>query len=145
MKSVSHSVVPDSLPPHRWQPARLLCPWDFPGKDTRVVCHFLLQGIFLNRGLNPCLLYCRWVLYVPSYQGRHATKVLESHQGGLFTFPNKIDRKVINHKGKGWETNYIKFLYSRSHEQSTINKKRQNTGGEYLQYRKQMNINVHNV
>ena len=25
-------------------PNRLLCPWDFPGKNTRVDCHFLLQG-----------------------------------------------------------------------------------------------------
>ena len=31
------------------QPARLLCPWDFPGKNTGVGCHFLLQGIFLTR------------------------------------------------------------------------------------------------
>ena len=29
---------------------------DIPGKNTRVDCHFLLQGIFLTQGLNPCLL-----------------------------------------------------------------------------------------
>ena len=29
--------------PHRWQPTRLPCPWDFPGKNTGVSCHFLLQ------------------------------------------------------------------------------------------------------
>ena len=29
-----------------------------PGKNTGVGCHFLLQGIFLPKGLNPCLLYC---------------------------------------------------------------------------------------
>ena len=29
--------------------ARLLCPWDFPGKKTGVGCHFLLQGIFLTQ------------------------------------------------------------------------------------------------
>ena len=29
--------------PHRRQPTRLLCPWDFPGKNTGVGCHFLLQ------------------------------------------------------------------------------------------------------
>ena len=34
-----------------------LCPWDFPGKNTRVGCHFLLQGIFPIQGLNLCLLY----------------------------------------------------------------------------------------
>ena len=27
----------------RWQPTRLLCPWNSPGKNTRVGCHFLLQ------------------------------------------------------------------------------------------------------
>ena len=32
----------DSVRPHTWQPTRLLCPWDFPGKSTGVGCHFLL-------------------------------------------------------------------------------------------------------
>jgi len=35
--------VSDSVQPHRWQPTRLLCPWDSPGKNTGVGCHFLLQ------------------------------------------------------------------------------------------------------
>ena len=38
------------------QPTRLLCPWDSPGKNIRVGCHFLLQGIFLTQGSNPSLL-----------------------------------------------------------------------------------------
>ena len=38
-------------------PARLFCPWDFPGKNTGVDCHFLLQGIFLTQGLNTHLLH----------------------------------------------------------------------------------------
>ena len=29
--------------PHRWQPTRLLCPWDSPGKNAGVGCRFLLQ------------------------------------------------------------------------------------------------------
>ena len=33
----------DSVPPQRRQPTRLPRPWDFPGKNTRVGCHFLLQ------------------------------------------------------------------------------------------------------
>ena len=37
------SVVSDSVQPHRWQPTRLLCPWDSPGKKTGVDCHFLLH------------------------------------------------------------------------------------------------------
>ena len=38
------------------EPARILCPWDFPGKDSGVGCHFLLQGIFLTQQSNPRLL-----------------------------------------------------------------------------------------
>ena len=38
-------------------PARLLCPWDFPGKNTRACCHGLLQGIFPIQASNPCLLH----------------------------------------------------------------------------------------
>ena len=33
----------DSVWPHRWQPTRLLRPWESPGKNTGVGCHFLLQ------------------------------------------------------------------------------------------------------
>ena len=36
-----------------------LCPWDSPGKNTRVGCHALLQGIMPTQGSNPCLLHCR--------------------------------------------------------------------------------------
>ena len=35
----------DSVRPHRWQPTRLHCPWDSPGKNTGVGCHFLLQCV----------------------------------------------------------------------------------------------------
>ena len=35
----------DSVRPHRWQPTRLPRPWDSPGKNTGVGCHFLLQGM----------------------------------------------------------------------------------------------------
>ena len=33
----------DSVRPHRQQPTRLPRPWDSPGKNTGVGCHFLLQ------------------------------------------------------------------------------------------------------
>ena len=37
------SVMSNSVRLHRWQPTRLPCPWDSPGKNTGVGCHFLLQ------------------------------------------------------------------------------------------------------
>ena len=46
------SVVSDFLRPHGLQPARLLCPWDSPGKNPGVGCHVLLQGIFPTQGLS---------------------------------------------------------------------------------------------
>ena len=42
---------------------RLLCSWDFLGKNTGVSCHFLFQGIFLTQELNLSLLHCRQILY----------------------------------------------------------------------------------
>ena len=62
-------VVPDSLQPHGLEPARLFCPWDFPGKNAGVDSSFLLQGNFLPWGLNPGLLHFRQILYHLSHQG----------------------------------------------------------------------------
>ena len=52
-----------------WGSTSLLCPWDFPGKNTRVGCHFLLQGIFLTSGIERAS---------PTLQ---AGSLLLSHQG----------------------------------------------------------------
>ena len=73
--------MPDSLWPDGLQPSRLLCPWDFPGKNTGVGCHFLLQGIILIQGSNPCLLQlpnwqllCRWATWeAPEWDWESAT------------------------------------------------------------------------
>ena len=64
----SCSVMSDSFPPHELWPARLLCPWDFPGKNAGVGCHSILWGIFLAQGLNLGLLHCRQILYWLSHQ-----------------------------------------------------------------------------
>ena len=54
---LSLSVLSDSLRPYELHPAKLLCPWNFSGQNTRVGHHFLLQGIILIRGLNPHLFH----------------------------------------------------------------------------------------
>ena len=43
--------------PHWLQPMSLLCPWDYPIKNTGVCCHFLLQGIYLTQGSNLIFLH----------------------------------------------------------------------------------------
>ena len=62
--------------------ARLLCPWDSPGKNTGVGCHALLQGIFSTQGSNLhlfWLLHCRWILY--RWATRGSTRLsLRKHQ-----------------------------------------------------------------
>ena len=73
----SHSVVSDSLQPHGLWPARFLCPWDSPGKNTGVSGHFLLQGIFPTQGLNPGLPHCRQILYHLSHQTTRASLMVQ--------------------------------------------------------------------
>ena len=53
------------------EPTRLFCPLDFPGKNTGVGYHVLLQGIFLTQGSNMCLLH------------RQADSLPLSHLGNL--------------------------------------------------------------
>ena len=52
-----NKLCPIFLWHHGLQLSRFLCPWDFSGKNTGVGCHFILQGIFLTQGPNPCLLH----------------------------------------------------------------------------------------
>ena len=111
----SYSVVSDSLQPHGLKPTRLLCPWDFPGKNTRVGCHFLLQGIFPTQGWNPGLPHCRQMLYHLSHQGSQSDVIgvrenkdskewwLKKKKGEWFCTCNKTTKlkKAMTPRGKG--------------------------------------------
>ena len=80
--------------------SRLLCPWNLPGKNTEMGCHFLPQGIFLARGPNPCLLhwqagslplsYLRSPTNLPRWT--RLVKISHSHRSGSqdpgFVFPD---------------------------------------------------------
>ena len=73
-ESVSCSVVSDSLRPHGLQSARLLCLWNFPGKNTwerkGLGCHSLLQRIFSTQGSNPGLLHYRQIFLPSELRGK---------------------------------------------------------------------------
>ena len=84
--SGSHSVISDSLWPHR-----LYSPRNSPGKNTGVGRLSLLQGIFLTPELNQGLLHCTWVLYQLSYPGSptqasNPSRVVSSNFKGFFMF-----------------------------------------------------------
>ena len=57
---LNHSVTSDSFLPHGLQLTRLPCPSDFPGKNTGVGSHFLLQGIFQSRTQTHLLHLLHW-------------------------------------------------------------------------------------
>ena len=71
VKSVSHSVVSDSLWPYRLWPARFFCPWNSPSRNTEVGSHSLLPGIFPTQGSNPGLLHCGRVFTIWATREAH--------------------------------------------------------------------------
>ena len=85
---VSRWVVTDSLLFHGLGPARILCPWDSPGKNTGVSSYSLLQGIFLAQQRNLGLLYCRQFLYHLKFRGSLYTY--------LYGIPSKSSSIRIN-------------------------------------------------
>ena len=84
----NRSIMSSSLWPYGLLPSRLLCPWDFSGKNTGVGCHFLLQGIFLTQELNLSLLLGKWILYrwapgpVPCGLGHSGSWIAGKGKGG---------------------------------------------------------------
>ena len=77
------SVVSESVWPHGRQPTRLLCPWDSPGKNTGVGCHFLLQCMKV-KSESEVTLSCRtlsdpmdWSLLGSSAHGIFQARVLK--------------------------------------------------------------------
>ena len=79
-------------------PTNLLCPWDFPRKNTGVHCHFLLQGIFLTRGSNPPLLH--W----------QADSLPLSHQEAPWSLTKRAQLSSLSsphHMRMPWESSWL--------------------------------------
>ena len=93
------SVVSNSVRPHRQQPTRLPCPWDSPGKNTGVGCHFLLQCMKVkseSEVAQSCLtlsdpMDCS--LPGSSIHGIFQARVLE---WGAIAFSQKVGRLHVN-------------------------------------------------
>ena len=67
------SLVAKLCPTLTWPhgPARLLCPWDFPGKNTGVGCHALLQGNLPNSGIKTTSTALAGGLFTTEPPGEH--------------------------------------------------------------------------
>ena len=93
----------------------------YPGKNTVVGCHFLLQGIVLTQGSNPGLLHCRQILYHLSHQGKCIlnTKTIPNWYPPPFCFLKSIKKQdgMIDRRGM---------------ERSSIAKCWWNLGSEYM-------------
>ena len=91
---VSHSVISNSL-----RSPRLCYPWNSPGKNTGVGCHFLLQGIFPTEGLNLvhlCLLHW-WAGSLPTEpQGSHYRII------NWTNFNSVVSQGTGRPQAKGW-------------------------------------------
>ena len=111
-----------TLWPHRLQPTRLLCSRDFPGKNTGVGCHFLLQGVFPTQGSNSLFLhllywqvdflplrhlgsqhlifYTRWHLkYIASYKWQHV--IPSENHSSKFTWNEEY--LILRSNQEKWE------------------------------------------
>ena len=100
----SHSVMSDSLRLHRLQAARLLCPWDFPGKNTEEGCHFVLQGASsIPREVSCISCIGRWILYHQCHLGSPDSSEGTGIQS-LRTY------KLSTRDGRGWSKHILVFL-----------------------------------
>ena len=91
----------DSVRPHRWQPTKLPCPWDSPGKNTGVGCHFLLQCMKVkseSEVAQSCLTLSSPMdcsLPGSSIHGIFQARVLE---WGAIAFSEEVLRDMWKHK-----------------------------------------------
>ena len=101
-KCVSHSVVSDSLWPHGlYITCQASHPWDSPGKNTGVGCHFLLQGIFQVQGSTQvsyivCRFFTIWtrrpcLSYLPHNGHDHTfSKIIIAPKQSIIPFHSQI-------------------------------------------------------
>ena len=108
MHACISSVVPNSVQPYGLSPARLLCPWNSPGKNTGVGCHSFLQGLFLTQGSNLYLLH--WQAdFLPSDP---PGKVSEADYLSLYNPTHENSTKIQSFKKKlSFGQGFLKWIF----------------------------------
>jgi len=87
------------MPTHRWQPFRLPRPWDSPGKNTGVHCHFLLQCVKVK------LLSCARLLATPwtaAYQAPPSMGFSRQEYWSGLPSPSPYIKLLSLYKSKEW-------------------------------------------
>ena len=107
-RSLLSGTCLNSVRPHGLLPNRLLYPWDSPGRNTKVGCHALLQGIFLSQDSNPHLLHLlHWQEAL--YHSGHLGSPFSIYGDSKVTNRASLVAQTINNLPAIWET-WIRFL-----------------------------------
>ena len=94
---------PTPLQPHGLKPTRILCSWNFPGKNTGVGCHFLLWGSF--RPGNQACISCIGRLVLYHHQGSTPNKVQPKPKGSFSTLTEIFCQIPQSWGNKFWISN----------------------------------------
>ena len=122
---LSHSVMSNSL----WPPwmATLQDPahGGSPGKNTRVGCHALLQGIFSTQRPNPDLPQLRWIFSLLSHQGspwseNAFTQIVGKREGSSALIANDLEQQQVELKQLAAQVESTCWLLSSEEEQEEI-------------------------
>ena len=109
-ETVSRSVMSNSLPPHGLKPARLLCPWDSPGKNAGVGCHSI-QLYKIVRKWKSCFREVHnklWKILKEMGIPDHLACLLKnSDEGQEATIRTNMEQQTGSKSGK----KYIKAVY----------------------------------
>ena len=82
-------------------------PWDYPDKNTGAGCHFLLQGIFLTQGLNPCLLHLpRWQpgSFTTGSPGGQLGDMVKPYDGECGSYAHSLACTIFSSHQQAWPT-----------------------------------------
>jgi len=86
--------VSDSVRPHRWRPTRLPHPWDSPGKNIEVGCHFLLQCM---KGKSESEVPQSW-----KWKWRSRSVVSDSSRPQVCSLPGSSVRGIVQARVLEW-------------------------------------------
>ena len=99
-------------------PTRLLCPWNFPGKNAGMCCHFLLQGIFPTQGPSSCLLHWQAGSSLPASSGKPWWCVVTAKQEGRYRRGDVNQSNVFSRiaSGLNWSEHVCWIVFYSEHK-----------------------------